>query len=83
MLDLTHNDQKRREQNPNAKKGKYNKDKFMDLLNALRIGLSTEILSSLRLRSTSKSLSRRWRRWMILGDGWETEPRRDGAMSKP
>lgn len=35
MLELTHDDQKGREPNPNAKKGKNNKEKSVDLLNAI------------------------------------------------
>ena len=35
MLDLTYDDQRRRDQNPNAKKGKNNKEKFVDLLNSM------------------------------------------------
>lgn len=35
MSDLTHDDQKRREQNPNSKKGKNNKEKFVDMLNTM------------------------------------------------
>lgn len=35
MLDLTYDDQRMRDQNPNAKKGENNKEKFVDLLNSM------------------------------------------------
>lgn len=39
MLELTHDDQKGREPNPNAKKGKNNKEKLVDLFNAMENGV--------------------------------------------
>ena len=39
MSELTHDDQKGRELNPNAKKGKNNKEKLVDLLNAIENGV--------------------------------------------
>lgn len=36
MSDLTHNDQRGRDENPNPKKGKNNEEKSMDILNTMK-----------------------------------------------
>ena len=70
MSELTHDDQRGREPNPNVKKGKNNKEKSVDLLNAMGNRVVRGEIAVAEIRSASRSLSKRWRRWMILVSGW-------------